>query len=372
MINTNRKYRIGFLDGLRGIAILLVVLFHAYGNPFQFNRYPYGDTFAGLISYGWVGVQLFFMISGFVIFMTLEKCHNFSEFICRRWFRLFPAMLMCSVIIFMIGSVFPERLSGPVFLQNLLPGITFIDPFLWTKLLGIDMKSLETSFWSLYVEVKFYIIFGILYFSVGWRKAVLALIGIFLLSTGVLVLREFVPAVDMSLLSKFFSYSGMRYYGWFVAGSLYYKYFCEQRKTLLITAMLIAFISALVEAGWQPGHYAWKMTIISTIAIVVLFTFATLNTRVQTLLSYPVLLFFGFISYPLYLLHENMMVAMICNIGQQIPSMYKILMPMLPIAVVIGLAWLVAAYIEPWTRERLRIPYKQLCTLVKVTRSTAQ
>ncbi len=116
------KRRISFLDGLRGVAIILVVFFHAYGNPYQFGRYPYGDTFAGVISYGWVGVQLFFMISGFVIFMTLEKCRNFQEFICRRWLRLFPAMLMCSLIIYLTVPLFPDRFLGPGFLKDLFRG----------------------------------------------------------------------------------------------------------------------------------------------------------------------------------------------------------------------------------------------------------
>jgi len=357
--------RIAFLDGLRGIAILLVVLFHAYARwP---ELVPFGNTFAKfpIFAYGWLGVQLFFIISGFVICMTLEKCHNFQEFILRRWLRLFPAMLMCSIIIFVMAPLFPERPAGPVFYCNLLPGLTFIEPGWWAELLGFRIMGIEGAFWSLYVEVKFYIIFGILYFMAGWRKAVVTLIGLFCLSIIFLILWKFNPNIDIHLMSNIVAFTSAQYYGWFAAGALYYKYFREQRKTLLTYSMAIAFTSALVEGGfnWQPKLFAILLT--------VLFTLAITNTRVQVLLTHPGLLFIGLISYPLYLLHENMMIAMIIKIGQQMPSMYGILIPALPIAVVIGLGWFVTAYIEPWIREQLRLPYKRFCKLVGATRRSA-
>lgn len=71
---------------------------------------------------------------------------------------------------------------------------------MWAKLLGVDVKSLESTFWSLFVEVKFYVIFGIMYFAAGWRKAVAALIGLFLLATVVLAFGMIAPAADIRLL----------------------------------------------------------------------------------------------------------------------------------------------------------------------------
>jgi peptidoglycan/LPS O-acetylase OafA/YrhL len=101
--------RIEFIDGLRGVAIALVVLFHAYAR-WPEGIIPYGGRFASipLFSYGWLGVELFFLISGFVIVMTLEKCPNLYDFLGRRWLRLFPAMLICSFILFEISPLLPE------------------------------------------------------------------------------------------------------------------------------------------------------------------------------------------------------------------------------------------------------------------------
>ena len=76
--------RIQFLDGLRGIAILLVICFHSYTRWPKFV--PYGHQFSDfyLFKYGYLGVQLFFLISGFVILMLLEKNKTFIQFIYKR------------------------------------------------------------------------------------------------------------------------------------------------------------------------------------------------------------------------------------------------------------------------------------------------
>lgn len=361
-INTTKtESRIAFLDGLRGVAILLVILFHAYARwP---ELLPFGNTFAKfpVFAYGWLGVQLFFIISGFVIFMTLERCLNFQEFILRRWLRLFPAMLACSVIIFVTAPLLPERPAGAVFYYDLIPGLTFINPTLWAKLLGLDIRGIEGAFWSLYVEVKFYIIFGVLYFSVGWRNALLALIGLFSISAMIAVLRETAPGINMFFFSQMMGFVSAQYYGWFAAGVLYYKYFREKSKTFLVSAIAIALISALLQ-----GDLNWQSKL-SGVVVSWIFTFAITSTRVQALLTHPGLLFIGFISYPLYLVHENMMVAMIIKIGHQMPSIYGILIPVIPIGVVVGVGWVVTFYIEPRIRKQILLSYKRFCTIIGAT-----
>jgi len=120
--------RIKYLDGLRGIAILLVLFYHAYSRWIAIV--PYGDQYADfpLFKFGWLGVQLFFLISGFVIFMPLDKTANFKSFIYKRWLRLFPAMLLGSILIYVSVPFFLNRPNGIPDLINLLPGLTFIDP----------------------------------------------------------------------------------------------------------------------------------------------------------------------------------------------------------------------------------------------------
>ena len=73
--------RINYLDGHRGIAILLVIMFHAYSRWSHLIVYDNDLSQFPVFQYGYLGVQLFFMISGFVILMTLEKCNNILSFI---------------------------------------------------------------------------------------------------------------------------------------------------------------------------------------------------------------------------------------------------------------------------------------------------
>jgi len=102
--------RLRYLDGLRGIAIIAVMLWHFFG-PTDAALLPYGDRYSHIpvLSSGWMGVELFFLISGFVIFMTIERCSGFCDFMLRRWLRLFPAM---PADVFARGRLNPQE-GGP-------------------------------------------------------------------------------------------------------------------------------------------------------------------------------------------------------------------------------------------------------------------
>jgi peptidoglycan/LPS O-acetylase OafA/YrhL len=341
------KKRIDFLDGLRGVAILLVILFHAYSR--WTDIVPYKDRFAGfpMFAYGWLGVDLFFIISGFVILMTLSKCQNFSDFILRRWIRLFPAMFICSVLIWVTAPLFPERPAGKVLFINLIPGLTFVEPSLWSKFLSINLHSPEDSFWSLYVEVKFYILFGILFFTVGWRKALLSLVSFLGLYIIVGLCEKFNSRIDLNLIRTMLGIIGAKYYGWFASGAFYYKYFSEKRKVYFGAATALAIVSSLI----QGGTLIWPKVFASLIAT--LFALTMTNIEMQKYLAFPGLLFLGYISYPLYLIHENMLIASIIQIGSRIPTFFAFYLPLLPIVLIFCLSWWIVSFPELWMRQKI-------------------
>jgi peptidoglycan/LPS O-acetylase OafA/YrhL len=162
------------IDGLRGVAVCLVVIYHAYVRWPQLA--PFGDRFGvPPLAQGWVGVELFFLISGFVIFMTLERSGSYIEFALQRWRRLFPAMLVCTCIIVATAPWLPERPQGAISALNVIPGLTFIDPR-WWALLRLDVAAIEGAFWSLFVEVQFYAIAGAVYFIAGRTAAIATLL----------------------------------------------------------------------------------------------------------------------------------------------------------------------------------------------------
>jgi peptidoglycan/LPS O-acetylase OafA/YrhL len=333
-IMSEKLKRIPFLDGLRGVAILMVILFHAYARSPE--SVPYGHKYSGIefFQYGQLGVDLFFMISGFVILMTLEKTPNFFQFTYHRWRRLFPAMLIVSILVFTTARVvFPERPHGIPVLRDLLPGLTFIDNNVLSWIFHSPQGLLEESFWSLFVEVKFYIVFGIIFFVLGARMAIASLVGLFVWY----ILNS--PFVD--------PFSTAYSMGWFASGAMYYLYFKSGRKKWLWMGMLMALVSAAFLHRDVDAKLAASIMSLFFMAVM-------MSERLRSIIGSRFLLFLGFVSYPLYLVHQNMMISLIVKFGRWVPLMPSFLLPVIPIVIVVAIAWIVARYAEPGLRNILR------------------
>jgi peptidoglycan/LPS O-acetylase OafA/YrhL len=349
--------RIEFLDALRGAAILLVVLFHAYARwP---EVVPYGDRFSRfpIFSYGWLGVELFFMISGFVIFLTLDKCGSFLEFITRRWLRLFPAMLACSLLIWLTASFVPERPAGLPTADQLIPGLTFIKS-VWLDDLGLHTKPIEGAFWSLFVEAQFYLIVGLAYFFAGGRRAALsALILMIAFAVTASIVQNHFGALASTKPFRAFVFLSDRLdahlYCWFAIGAFSYIYYTRRSPEALIFAALIACVAVVYQNELMTGIHTTKVKL-STALVILLFALPVVSGTARSILGRREFLFMGYLSYPLYLLHENLMIALIVKIGRWFPGFAPIAIPLLPIGFVMLVAWLVAAYAEPSIKRALQ------------------
>jgi peptidoglycan/LPS O-acetylase OafA/YrhL len=331
-------------------------MFH---NPALHQQFSDSTALFPPVLYSYLAVQLFFFISGYVIFITLEKCSGFGEFIFRRWLRLFPAMLICSLLVYFTAPVFHERPMGQPHLINLLPGLTFIEPAWWAKLLGRPQPVLEGVFWSLYVEVRFYILFGILYFLLGARKAVSALIAIYIVGLYIRFLHS-VPALEENVIWHFFAakadytYAALRiyglsdstYYGMFACGAVFSRYVSSRKTWLLILATALGLSSGLMF-GCNPaiGHYAGGM--LMGVLFMCIIPMSCAIPFMQRFFGSKFLVLMGFVSYPLYLFHQNMLVASIIKLHDHFPHLPPILATLFPIIFVVGLAWIIAKYIEP-------------------------
>ena len=102
--------------------------------------------------------------------MTLERCSTLLDFALRRWLRLFPAMLVASVIILAFDLAFSIGPHGQRTWINLVPGLLFISPSLIHTVTGTMIEFMDGPFWSIYVEVSFYAIFGAVYFTCGTKE----------------------------------------------------------------------------------------------------------------------------------------------------------------------------------------------------------
>lgn len=338
--------RITHLDGLRGIAILWVIAYHAYSRWFDYTNLLSATKNISIFKYGFLGVSLFFMISGFVIFMTLDKSKNFIEFMKRRWLRLFPAMLIVSIIIYFTGFFFYERpLSHPT-LINMIPGLTFISPTIFKITIGYRIEDLESSFWSLYVEVIFYFLIGIIYFFLNRKFCIPLLLLAFLgFYTSSFLQNPFVDNITNTI--------GLPHYGWFIIGCSLYEIVNNREKALNLTFAITAAIT-LIAIIFSHTHTDLTL-VFYDILIIVLFVCSFYSHQLQDILSIKLLLIIGFASYPLYLIHEGMLVSSLIklhNLGINDSVMY--LMPILITLVLTAIAYCISKFIEPRIRNLLQ------------------
>jgi len=339
--------RIQYLDGYRGIAILLVIMFHAYSRwP---ELVPYGDDFGEfpLFRYGYLGVQLFFLISGFFILMTLERCDTCYRFLYRRWLRLFPAMLICSIVIYATAGIFVERPNGQPAFKDLIPGLSFIDPYIWLKVTGMQLSSLEGAFWSLYVEVKFYIIAAILYFLIGSIRLVYALFLCFMTWFSVEYLVHTDSMKLTSMLRSVTNILSFKYFGWFAAGAAYYLYVKTNIRKWFVFGVVFSLISAFIESEFRVKHF------IAATLVSLVFAASILSTYLQSIISNRFFLYFGLVSYPLYLLHENMMISATVMLNDYTDVVPAYLFPVIAITLISTLSYFISQYIEPAVKRSI-------------------
>lgn len=149
--------RDGSIDSLRGLSIILVVMYH-YTFHYDQNYLFFNNEKITIFSSGWIGVDIFFLVSGYCIAMTIQKSQNFYLFITRRFSRLYPAYFFCGFI----TIIFYYYFSLPGREVDLYTGI--MNLFLLNFIPGLNYTYIDGIYWALAVEAKFYICFGLIYF----------------------------------------------------------------------------------------------------------------------------------------------------------------------------------------------------------------
>lgn len=299
--------RIASLDGLRTIAILAVVAYHyccRWAEPiYPGNLYPYGTALAGLpgFRFGKFGVHLFFVISGFVIAMTLERCRTPREFLVRRYARLAPAMLLFSVVTFTAMRAIPQA-PFPEHAVWFVSSLTFIDPVILNRIAPrAGFYSIDGVYWSLYAEVQFYALACLIYFTAGKRfRVAIGLVSA--LACGLLLIRvPLVSPLSNNLLIPLIL-------PWFVMGVGFHTLVlrAEARAGTLLIALATLELLAEALVGVRDA-----VPLGVVLVIPVLFAAAIRFRPLVAALSAKPMVAIGAASYGLYLIHENVGVAIL-------------------------------------------------------------
>ncbi|MDK9556429.1 acyltransferase [Marinobacter sp. M216] len=280
--------RLASLDALRGLAALAVVLFHYL--PYYDKLYGHGfelpEAATATLLFGRYGVHLFFILSGFVIFMTLERTSKASWFGLARAFRLLPALWAAIVLTFLsVHWLGPESRAVP--LEVALLNTTLLHEY-------FGKAHVDGAYWSLVVEVTFYSWMALLFFGLRrWQHLRLALAAWVIVSyAGALWWKQIPPELEFLVKDLLF----VKYAPLFVAGMLIYRRHRYGGGS--------AFDNTLLALSIGHGLVAYKLPY----SLFVLGCFAVFALAVagrMNWLSNRPMLWLGSLSYSLYLVHQN-------------------------------------------------------------------
>lgn len=303
---THPKYRPD-IDGLRAIAVLAVVAFHAFPTR---------------IKGGFIGVDIFFVISGFlittIILSSLQKgSFNFVEFYIRRIKRIFPALLLVLATCCLAGWFLLLADEYKQLGKHLAAGSIFISNLALRQESGYFDNSADTKpllhLWSLGIEEQFYIVWPLILYAV-WRARFNPFIVIIIAASISFSLN--ISNVRTNPSYTFYS-PQTRFWELLIGSALAYinlnkenifspfspsnlwRSRCSEVFSALGIIMLIVGILRISESRPFPGTWALLPTL-GTAFIIAAGSGAWLNRNV---LSNRGLVWFGLISFPLYLWH---------------------------------------------------------------------
>lgn len=287
---------IATLDLLRLAAALAVVFFHyffrgAAAEGYLAQGYPLAAPFA---LYGYLGVNLFFLISGFVIAWSAEN-RSWDQFAIARFVRLYPGFLFCMTITFAVLTLAGTPLLPASFSQYVANLSMFAPVF--------GQPFMDGVYWSIVLELVFYGWITLALFTGLFQKRKLELIFIWL---------------AISALNEFFIGSGearllfLTEFGpFFAAGVLVHHIHSHGRSVpallLLAAAFLISCGTLSVTQRWMLGHYgiavsSANLVLANAVMHAALIGAVLLRHRVR---ASALTLALGGLTYPLYLLHQE-------------------------------------------------------------------
>jgi peptidoglycan/LPS O-acetylase OafA/YrhL len=333
--------RLVVLDGLRLISALMVVLYHLLNGEGVRDRAWAASThqlFPGLAdaaAYGWLGVEMFFLISGFVICMS-SWGRTVGEFAVARVVRLYPAYWFAVVVTTAVLTLFPVFATHRDW-THVLVNMTMLQ-----SLMGVP--DVEQAYWTLPVELLFYVLFALVVMARGVTyRRVVAFCALWTLGS------LFAPSVNNTAV---FIFLGRDYAQYFVAGIAFYLMYRFGANALLWAIVGGSWIIAVSRLWREIDTYITSEFLPAAACVTVFFVvMALIANGVTDRIRWRWLTTAGALTYPLYLLHEQIGLTVITAARPYLPAW------VLLAATVVGLllfAYLVHRLVERPAAKRLR------------------
>jgi peptidoglycan/LPS O-acetylase OafA/YrhL len=285
-MSRQQKTRLLEIDVLRGFAAVFVVMFHYTMGTGHLEK---------IFNAGFMGVELFFIISGFVIFMTLNKINNAKEFVLGRVARIYPPYWFCVTLYAVVKLYFNQASFNIAFLKVYVANLTMMQTF-------FHQGSIDAVYWTLLIELTFYL-FAVLLYINNLKK--FEIVGF-----AVVALIAFYSMYISSHISTEWNLRVLRYAGLvdffplFLSGVIYYKLKFESKNVLRFA--LLAFCFAVQISMYHVTADRTKWISFNTYFIIILLYNITFLLYSYNLLGFILNkpgIFTGKISYSLYLTH---------------------------------------------------------------------
>jgi len=272
--------RIKELDGLRGVAVIAVLLFHYL---FHYDvMYGHQIESIELFRYGFYGVHLFFLVSGFVIFWTISRSEKPFDFVWSRFSRLYPPFWVALLITFICVTVFtlPNR--------EVDIGTLLLNFLMFHEYFGIS--HVDGVYWTLTIELAFYF-WILIIFCFGQIKNIEKILILWLCCSALLSFYGLDEKIDHRLKSFFI----LDYIELFAAGICFYKYKIKNHNLFTHITIFLAVITI---------YFSYTFKISLGISLMYLLFWLITIGKIKILGS-KVFVYFGTVSYSLYLIHQN-------------------------------------------------------------------
>ena len=289
------------LDGLRGLAILLVVVYHNFG-------------FINVFFFGWLGVDLFFVLSGFLItdilLKTVGKKGYLKNFYIRRVLRIFPLYYLCLILFLIVLPQTTIQLDVQYYVDHQVWLWTYLQNWIYTFQSPGQTNALN-HLWSLAVEEQFYLLWPLAVLII--RKPGYLLLFISLVLVAVLGLRLLVWMNQISDLAYFNLYTFTRIDGLCIGCMIALlqrvkSNFLEKNKAIIVICFAglnfgFFFVNRRYQFSFPYLAFAGYTTFAMMFGLLVNEAVTRQSKLINLLFNNPLLKFFGKISYGFYVFH---------------------------------------------------------------------
>jgi peptidoglycan/LPS O-acetylase OafA/YrhL len=302
------------VDAFRGLSVLGVLLYH-------YSIDGLGASRTSVWNHGRLGVEVFFVISGFVIAMTALRSRDWLDFALRRFARIYPTFLIACTLTFIVLQLY-DPLSLGLGWMDYLASLTFAAD-------RLGFKLVDGAYWSLFVEALFYVVVAasLLLLRKRFWIGVLALL-IFGATARILVSK----AIGVVLIAPYSGFFLLGMAGWYGIQE-------QDRKAaaaLLAGSIVCLLMDPLLSLQWPAIPIALIM-------------FSLLAAGVNR--PFGRLAWLGRVSYPLYLLHQVLGLSLMK--GAITAGLQPVLAFASAIAFSVVLAWLFHDFVEEKTHQPL-------------------